>query len=595
MTTLLSDKEHYFGFAPDGDRLSNAEVSKRWDDYVTKVENAASLQINPGQIAGLKSGEPLFRDGHAVSGAELEDVHARAVSEALHKAMTPDLIKANGGDRVASITAAMETVKAQIPDITKDVSLSSPLSTGLVAYDLEAPAKMLTPRPTPLRNRIPRERGIGTSRKFKVISGFPGVAGPNAIAAIRPGITETTQNNFAPAGAGQSLYYARGPKISYQGYDVSVPYLQFSLSDEVTWGAQYAGQGFQDIRGLSRTSLLYASMLSEERLLLGGRGSAGNSFAGALGAPTTPTGASGAPAAGQTGLSGVTTNVYVKCTAEGMWGESTLSAAVTVATSNGNVVTVTVPAPDVPGATGYRFYVSTGASDPGDASRFYAGRSGSNVFVIQGALPTTTKAASTVTADTSSSALDYDGILTVCAAGAGGQPSGYVKRLNAVFATGGSAGSEFQAAFAAMYDPSSGGVLADPDRVLMNGTDRKQLSEAVKSGSVANYTMRVTQDEISGVSLGSVVATIVNEVTGKAVAVEVHPYMPQGNAPIISDTLPVPDSQVDACFKVVNVQDLMGVDWTPQQFAFESSSYWFGTFMCQAPQWQGIVQGIKPA
>jgi hypothetical protein len=333
-------------------------------------------------------------------------------------------------------------------------------------------------------------------------------------------------------------------------------------------------------------------MLSEERMLLGSRGTDAG-FAGATAAPGTITCTARAVAGSEIGLTGVTTNVYVKVTSEAVWGESALSAGASVAAANGQVVDVKVGA-DATGATGYRVYVGTGAADPGDAAKFYAGRTGSNLLTLQGALPTTGKTASQVTADSTAAATDYDGILTVCAQGAGGQPSGYSTRLNAAFSTA-APGTEFQAAFAAMYDPSSGGVLADPDRVMMNGLDRKQLSEALKSSSSSNYSLRLTQDEVSGVTLGSIVNSIINEVTGKAVDVEVHPYLPQGNAPIISDTLPVPDSQISECWATFNVQDLMGVDWTPQQFAFESSSYWFGTFICYAPQWQGGVFGIKKA
>jgi len=440
---------------------------------------------------------------------------------------------------------------------------------------------MLTPRPTPLRNRIPRRKGIGLSHRFKRITGFTGT-GTGGVSAFRAGITDTTQTNFAPTGASNSLYYARGPKISYAGDDQVVPYMQFSVSDQVTWSAQYTGQGYQDIRQLSRTSLLYSSMLIEERQLLMDRGTA-SGFLGALAAPTGVTGTARSAAAGETGISGATTSVYVKVTADaGDFGQSVLSSAATVAVTNGQVVDVTAVLPA--GATGMRVYVSTGASDPGDASRWYVGRSGYNTFTIQGALPTSGTAASTVTADTSASATSYDGILPICT----GANSGYVNRLNAALSTS-APGIEWQNAFAALYQA----VKADPDRTLLNGSDRKQLSEALKNASSSGYRMTISQDEVSGVAIGDVVNTIYNEVTGKGVAVEVHPWMPQGNSVVLSDTLPVPDSQVSDVWSVWNVQDLMGVDWPVTQFAYESSSYWLGTFVCYAPAWNGAITGIK--
>ncbi|MFI1165648.1 hypothetical protein ACH4UM_19035 [Streptomyces sp. NPDC020801] len=568
----LPNAEVLFGDSPDAPKLSKAEVATRFDGLMQAVDNAPTRVLGPQDVASA------FSAGHGIDFTGQPKSAYGALAKALE---APELVKGISAEALASVTDALEQLKGQQPDLVKDITTGSPISTGLVAFDLEAPAKMLTPRPTPLRNRIPRKKGIGTSHRFKRITGFTGT-GTGGVGNIHPGIADTTQTNFAPSGASQSLYYARGPKISYAGDDQVVPYSQFSVSDEVTWSAQYAGQGFQDIRQLSRTSLLYSSMLLEERMLLMGRGTA-SAFLGAVAAPTGLTLTARSAAAGETALSGVSTNIYIKVTSDaGDFGQSVLTSAANVAPSGGQVVDVTVTLPA--GATGLRVYVSTGASDPGDASRWYAGRSGYATFTLQGALPTSGTAASTVTADSTAYANGYDGILPICT----GANSGYVNRLNAALSTS-NPGSEWQAAFASLYQA----VKADPDRTLLNGSDRKQLSDALKTSSSSNYRMTITQDEVSGVTLGDVVNTIVNEVTGKGVSVEVHPWMPQGNSVILSDTLPVPDSQVSEVWAAWNVQDLMGIDWPVTQFAYESSSYWYGTFLCYAPAWNGAITGIK--
>ncbi|WP_329140894.1 hypothetical protein [Streptomyces sp. NBC_00670] len=561
-----------FGDSPEAPALSSTEVSRRFDELMKAVDTAPTRTLHQGDVARA------FGEGRGL------DFHATAPTtayEALTKSLEGDIGKAISPDALASVTSALEALKAQQPDLVKDITTTSPLGTGLVAYDLEAPAKMLTPRPTPIRNRLPRRKGIGLAHQFKVISGFTGTA-TGGVANLHPGIVDTTQTNFAPSGASNNLYYARGPKITYAGYDKTVPYSQFSVSDQVTWSAQYAGQGYQDIRQLSRTSLLYSSMLLEERMLLLGRGTSARGFLGALTAPTGVTLTARSPVTGETALSGVSTNIYVKVTSDaGDFGQSVLSSAANVAPSSQVVdVTVTLPA----GATGMRVYVSTGSSDPGDSARWYAGRSGTNTFTLQGTLPTSGTAASAVTADTTAYTAGYDGILPICT----GADSGYVKRLNAALSTS-NPGSEWQAAFAALYD----NVKADPDRTLLNGSDRKQLSDSLKTSSSSNYRMTITQDQLTGVTLGDVVNTIINEVTGKGVSVEVHPWLPQGNAPIISDTLPLPDSEVSDVWAVYNVQDMMGVDWPVNQFAFESSSYWFGTLVCYAPAWNAALTGIQ--
>ncbi|MBK3624915.1 hypothetical protein JHN59_08645 [Streptomyces sp. MBT49] len=564
-----------FGDSPEAPALSNAEVSRRFDELMKAIDNTPTRTLDREAVASA------FGEG---TGITFSSNAPTTAYDALTKSLEGDIGKAIAPETLASVTSALDALKAERPDLMKDLTTSSPIGTGLVAYDLEAPAKMLTPRPTPLRNRIPRRKGIGLSRQFKVISGFTGTA-TGGVANLHPGIQDTTQTNFAPSGAGNSLYYARGPKITYAGYDKTVAYSQFSVSDQVTWSAQYAGQGYQDIRQLSRTSLLYSSMLLEERMILMGRGTSGRGFLGAVGAPTSLTLTARAAAGSETALSGYSTNIYVKVTSDaGDFGQSVLTAAANVAPSGGQVVDVTVNLPA--GATGLRVYVSTGSSDPGDAARWYAGRSGYNTFTLQGALPTSGTPASLVTADTSAYTAGYDGILPICT----GPESGYVNRLNAALSTA-NPGVEFQTAFAALYDA----VKADPDRILLNGGDRKQLSDSLKNASSSNYRMTITQDQLTGVTLGDVVTTIINEITGKGVDIEVHPWMPQGNAPIISDTLPLPDSEVSDVWAIYNVQDMLGVDWPVNQFAFESSSYWMGAMLCYAPAWNGAVTGIKKA
>lgn len=563
-----------FGDTPEAPPLSKAEVSTRFDALMDAVGSVPTRVLGPGDVV------EAFRGGRGISFEQQPTTVYAALTKALD---APDITKGLSADALASVNAALTELKSQQPDLVKDISNTSPLSTGLVAFDLEAPAKMLTPRPTPLRNRIPRKKGIGLSHRFKVISGFTGTA-TGGVGNIHPGIVDSTQNNFAPSGASNSLYYARGPKISYAGYDKNVAYSQFSVSDEVTWSAQYAGQGYQDIRQLSRTSLMYSSMLLEERMMLMGRGTSGNGFIGALAAPTGLTLTARSAAAGETAITGVSTNIYVKVTSDaGDFGQSVLSSAATVAPSTQVVdVTCTLPA----GATGVRVYVSTGASDPGDAARWFAGRTGTNAFTIQGALPTSGIAATVATSDTSAYASGYDGVVPICT----GPDSGYVNRLNAVLSNS-NPGVEWQNGFVALYNA----VKADPDRTLLNGADRKQLSDSLKTSSSSNYRATITQDQLTGVTIGDIVTTIINEVTGKGVAVEVHPWMPQGTSVILSDSLPIPDSEVSDVWSVFNVQDLMGIDWPVNQFAFESSSYWFGTMLCYAPAWNGAITGIKAA
>lgn len=595
-------------------KLKPKELAKRHRAYVERTNAIPDVPLSKAQWAAANpkdSGLPLDLTAGPTARTPM-DLILRAVA-------SPDLQKSMSADALASLTSMLDAQKAQIPELTKDLTTSSPVSTGLVVFDLETGAKMLTPKPTPLRNRIVRRRGFGLAHRFKRITGFSGT-GTGGVGVIRPGIADSTQTNFAAGGSGNSLFYNRGGKISYAGDEFTVPYIQFGVSDEVNWSAQFAGQGFQDIRALSRNAVTWASMLLEERVLLYGRGTA-SGFSGTLAQVTGVAGAARAAVAGETGISGATTNVFVRVAALlSDYGASQASAATAaIAVSNGQVVDVTFNS--VAGATGYILFVSTGAGDPGDASRFLytftggdisfgtggvgsgafvaGGVSGYNKITIQGALPVAGTIPTaypntipggaalnlTTTDGGSAYANEYDGILTYCT----GANAGYRKQLNAQFSNT-NPGVEYQTAFSSLYDS----VKASPDRIMFNGNDRRQMSDTIKGSSNSNYGIRLMRDDLNGVTLGSVAVSIINETVGdKEVAFEVHPWLPQGNSLILSDTLPIPDTQVDQVFAVFNVQDLMGIDWPVTQFTYDTSSYWFGTMVCYAPAWLGSITNIR--
>lgn len=578
--------------------LSNADLSRRYDDFMAKLDAPPTRRIGPENLPEST--------GHGIDFTKTDPVPVTPFGELQKAALNPDLVKALSPDQQAALVSALDTLKAQVPDLVKDISTSSPISTGLVVFDLEAPAKMLTPRPTPLRNRIPRARGMGLSHRFKRITGFTGT-GTGGVGVIRPGITDSTQTSFANPGSANTLYYNRGAKIAYAGDDQVIPYIQFGVSDQTSWSTQFAGQGFQDIRALSRQSIMFSSMLLEERVALYGRGTAAG-FGGILAAPTGVSGTARASAAGETGITTASGNMYVRVVAElGDWGVSQATAASgAIAFTTGQVVDITYTLPA--GATGARVFISNAAgADPGDASRWLYtntvgtvvnGRSGYNKLTVQGLLPTagtvptayplTAGGTANLTAADGGSAYanEYDGVLTYCT----GANAGYTNKLNGAFSTT-NPGTEYQAAFASLYDA----VKADPDRIMFNGRDRKQLSDAIKGSANSNYSLRLAQDDVTGYTLGTVATTIVNEVTGKGVQLEVHPWLPQGNSLILSDSLPLPDSQVDSVFKFFDVQALMGIDWPVNQFAYETSTYWFGNLVCYAPAWLGSVVGIALA
>jgi len=556
-------------------------------------------------MAEMPRATDLFGDVSPVEAAQRHEEYLATLDKSLGNATTTPGIapkadpvsalealasnKSLAPDAMAGLQNALAAQRVAMQDIQKEITTTSPLSTSFAAFDLEAPAKMLTPRPTPLRNRIPRKKGVGMSHRVKRILGYTGT-GTGGVGNTWPGITQTTTNSFG------ALSLERGPQISYAADDLVLPYNSYSLSDSVSFDANFSGLGYQDLRQLSSTSTLYATMLMEERMMLFARGTAAG-YSGALAQVTGVSAASPVAATGQTALASGTYFAVVTADAgisANGFGESIASAIVTETVSTGDVLSLTWTA--VTGALGYNIYVGT---TTGLANLTYQGTvKGATTAVINGAgttsllannfaYSTTGAAASRATADTSAYATGYDGILPTVL---NPSISGAINNINSTFSTA-NPGVEFQNVFATMYS----NVKADPDLVLLNGNDRKQLSDAIKSGSTANYRLTIQEPGKDGVTYGSIVTGLQNEVTGKAVDLMVHPWLNQGVAPVLSFTLPIPDTEVSDVWANFMVQDYMGIQWPVVQFTYDFSTYFRGTFFCTAPAWNGVVNGIIPA
>lgn len=530
------------------DAESPTEVASRFEAYKSTLADSHKRAKDTGAM--FVPGEGIVK-----TVGDREAIAARV--EQITKSVSPEVL--------ASIQGELDALKSVQGDINKDWTTTFPNSTGLVPYDLEAPAKLLVPRLTPLRNSTPRGKGVGTARQFKRILGWSN-SGVGGVADQSPFMnSNSVQTNFG------GLALRRGAKISYASDSKSVTYVEMGLSDQVNWQAQFAGQGFQDIRSLSQTALLWAHMGGEERAQLYGRGASGNGYKGSVAAPTVT--ATGSATGGSIGAG----TYYVVVTAKTGFGESVVSAEVNTGALTGGSNSITVNVTSEPaGALNYNLYVGTAAGAETFQTNFVG-----NSFVLTSYA---TGGAAKPAADSSFDANGYDGWLTVLTDPA---QSGYFKRQNAKLSTS-NPGQEFQAAFLSLYQS----VKADPDDIWLDAAVMVELGDLLKTSSSANY--RITLDNNGqGRTLGTSVTGVLNEVTHKMVDVNVHPYMPLGCALIRSKTLPVPDSEVNNTTEIINVQDYMAVDWPVVQMTYDQSTYQYGTMVHYAPGWSGAIVGIQ--
>jgi hypothetical protein len=576
--TSVEERAQRLGALRDALQKSIDRHDAGTDGFISAKEAKAAGTERVGIVKGAGPGQA----DKAVKLARLaERYNASQGENSLLKGLAPDQMNA--------VQEELAALRELAGELGKDLTTTSP--GNLHPYDLEAPAKILVPRFTPLRNQIARQRGQGTAREYRRILGYTNT-GMGGISDQTPFFSSESDSGTPAFG---SLTLRRGQKISYAMDIHTANYMEMSLSDLVTWKAQFANLGFEDTRQLSQMALLWSHLLGEEKALLWGRGASGSGYSGPVSAPAGSVVASGSGATIPAATYGV------KITANSSGGVApaqtapvTLSAALVVTLGQNIVVTLTS---EPVGGLNYSLYVGPAGSEtlqgvfiPNDATGTKITLS---ALVAGGAaFP------SGPNADSSSNANAYDGYLTVLSNPAN---AGYFARMNAlypgksIFTTGGTniGDQPFQDAFAGLY----ANVYADPEELWVAAPQRRQITDFMRSATNGAAAYRITLDmnAESNMVVGGMATGIVNESspTSRIVDLRVHPYMPAGAAFINSRTLPIPDSNIGETAVVTAVQDYMSVDWPQIQFTYDMSTYWFGTMIHYAPKWSAALLGLQ--
>lgn len=417
--------------------------------------------------------------------------------------------------------------------------------------------------------------------------------GPSGGKFVRLAIPELVQSGGSISGASGSVNWPLNlPGTGTQdAVDLKVPYRFWGLSENLSWLAQFAGQGFEDISALANLLLLQEFMLNEEAAHLGATSIA-------ISAPGTPTLTARAANSGESALTGITTNVFCAVTAATFFGETAPSTGGSVAWSSGQVVDVAI-AP-VAGAQFYNLYVTTGAS--AGTYHLAASQVGGVNFTLSGALPTST--ATPPVSDTgTSSANDQEGITSVLSghASSGGGSAIYPANWQGGFFAQNTADtlktSVLNNAFQQLWDGTGntyGAFRADPAEIIGEGGDIMRLSnDIVQQGTATNYRLFVEQTEVPGVRLGAAVSEFQNPITRSVVRVVVHPWTPQGSIYLMSYTMPFAWSNVSNVMEFVAVQDYLSISWPVIDASFRYSMFMYGSLVVNSPFYCGLVQGLQ--
>lgn len=480
---------------------------------------------------------------------------------------------------------AAEVSRVLSAELGKNITLTTPLGTGFVPFDLVAPSRLIYPVYSPLRNKIPRVPGQGTSRRIKVMTGVTGsqtggAAGTPARISIPELVTGSGSLNNWPLNL--------PPSGSQAAVDLNIPYQFFGKTEALSWLSQFAGQGFEDISALANLVLLQEFMLGEEYTIISGS-------AAPISVPAAPTVTARTPGSNEVPVTGGSTSIYVVITQTNFFGETVASAAGTATVVSGDVYDVMFT--PSPGALQTNIYVGTGSSAPANSGYYLmASGVGGSKYTLQGALPTGT--ANPPTADTgTASSTDYEGINSVLSGHAakhfsGQYPSGFQGTYVNTAIGNTLNNTVVENALDAMWD-GAGAFRADPAEIVAEGGDIRRLSDSIVTAGQFAYRLFIEQSEVSNIRAGAAVAEFQNPITRSVIRLLVHPWQPQGRAYLMSYTMPFSWSNVSNVLENVMVQDYISINWPTIDASWRYSMFMYGALVFNAPQYCGLLGGLQ--
>jgi hypothetical protein len=518
-------------------------------------------------------------------------------------------------------TETLDLYKQALRNPSDSIAKTITTGTGLLAYDLQAPAKNLYPFVTPLRNVIPRVGGgTGTATNWRQVSAIIG-SGFDAM-------------GWVPEGQ-------RSGQMSYTTANKSATYVTIGEEDAASYEAIAAGQHFEDIQARMTFRLLQKMMLKEEMAILAGN--AGASAGGlSLGTPATPTlsapantastlptatyfvkvvaltlegfqNAGGSPlnTVASSGVAAVTAASVMPTTktvsgADGKTytlngGSSNLSGEASQAvTINSTMLAATVPA--ISGAVAYAWFVSSSSG-----AETLQAITTINSVTISAPLVAGTQSAATVTADNSANAnTAFNGLLTVALASG----TAYVSTLatgtagTGTFLTASGRGSvnEIDTMFQTMWN----NYQLSPTVLYVNAQELKNITTKVLSntaGPLLRYE-RADSAEAGGeyaLTASGTVAYYYNPFntadgtqTGLRIPIRLHPRVPPGTILGWATNLPIQyqSNEVPNVAEIKTRQDYYEIQWPIVTRQRQVGVYAEEVLAVYAPFAMGVITNI---
>lgn len=462
--------------------------------------------------------------------------------------------------------------------LSGDAAKAVSVSTGIVNYDLKAGVVQTYPytrEMTMLGAEIPQVPGNGdTATRWKAVTGI------------------NTANTHMGISEGN-----RGATVTTGVANLTAAYAKFGLEDSVTFEADYAAQGFDDVKSLSMSNLLRAALIAQDKMLLGGNANnalgttptptvANSGTGGSIAAATylvaavalTPDGlerAGGLVAPSSTGaaLSNAVPQQITKSNVDGssdtINGGAAQKSATASTTTSGSTSSITATVTAVDGAAGYAWFIGTSG-----AEKLVAITAINSVALT--ALPNSGNQALSALASADYSAdstYNSDGLLTYARGSLNATvytlPTGTPGTGTVLSASGRGTITQIDAALQQFYNA----YKFCPDEMLLSMTDYTNAATKIINNGGAPLA-RIVQNagQPQNVQAGILPLEYLAP-NGQVIRMRIHPSMPQGTILLYSKALPYAGTGIGAVMVRKTRRDWYATEWPLRTRKWEYGVY----------------------
>lgn len=442
-------------------------------------------------------------------------------------------------------------------------------SLGIVGVNLEAPSKKLFPVYSPLRNKIARVRAANgaTATQWRAVTKINKTH-------IWPGVSEGNRNS----------------KVVTETESLSATFKELGLDDDVTFKAINRSRNFEDIRATASINLLYANMIDEELVLLGG-----NTLD--IGAPVS-TGLTFLADSAAAGSLIATNDIQITVTALVLRGfDKAEKAAAAPGANEADGETTGLTDHKVLGAGKTALDLSWVAEKGAVAYNIFTrdltaagagvGLYHSTVTVNRVTVKTLGAGAAPNLVDSTGNDLEFDGFISQIEKASALPATQFVDQKGAVLTSDSSGGiTEFDAVLKSMWDRFRLG----PDEILCNSEQSRDITKIIGGSSNLAYRI-VLQDGQRNVVGGLYVGSYLNKFASSfadgipnEVPIKIHPNLPAGTILFVVHRLPYPNNQVPNVWEVETLLEYTHYDW-----ALTARKYEFGIYFDE------VLKGYFPA